>query len=832
MKTQMKAIIASAVVIVLALSAVAGVTYSWFSDTKEADVAITTGAIKIDDVTPQISYSESPWNNWTNIENLRWDTDSVSGKKILLTSVPPIGDNAKIRIHIPSVSIKNTIQANYYEQISVKNSDDIKSDLFTSSGAIETAIALGPVSDNNINTIHEHTIELHFNSNNGAQGQKFTISLELVALQSNASTPNGVSASTSTSESTNVTVSAGSEGSASIVIPKQTTPSSVIVKEADSETAKSYGVVASTDVLCGIDVKGYDADKKQINNYLKDEAVTLKMVIDGNYSTRGLTIYHGTEIFSPGNGESIDIDYDASIDKTIVTIVTKQGFSPYFATFNSVASIGAIEYNTVKDAINNANNGDTVVLLKDISEPIVVSKNDITLDLNSKNIIMSKPDNVAIKVTSGGKLTITGEGFVNGGSGGDNVGVWANGGEVLIKNGTFTVGADKKGSGNTVIYSYNGNIVIEGGYFYTDSVYNGKHYVLNQNNIHESPGKITVKGGIFVDFDPSGGDDFYKESFLAEGYTVSSSKAAVNYKEVTYYFVTDISENRGIILPDGITAESFGDNTVYDGTNYYKTMTDALKAIHGKNIHTLWCKPNSDVGSMTHGHVCSDLTIYGNHAYVSSGEQEFELDTYVYDDTFSQVENPTEYLKSDVTLKVYSLDKSGAWGERHSDKKITLIFEDCKEMNRIYLSGVTGTIDVTVKDCSFGSNKETAFYTNAPGNIKIINTLFHDHALAINQNNKSSGTQNIEIINCVFVNNGLHSNGPEWDSFKAPVRIVASGQGSSSNLTTSNCTFVYSDENEPVYGNYRFGDTRQGEKVLGTVTWNGTSVEQDKPQLS
>ena len=47
MKTQMKAIIASAVVIVLALSAVAGVTYSWFSDSEEATVDVTTGKVDI-----------------------------------------------------------------------------------------------------------------------------------------------------------------------------------------------------------------------------------------------------------------------------------------------------------------------------------------------------------------------------------------------------------------------------------------------------------------------------------------------------------------------------------------------------------------------------------------------------------------------------------------------------------------------------------------------------------------------------------------------------------------------------------------------------------------
>ena len=185
------------------------------------------------------------------------------------------------------------------------------------------------------------------------------------------------------------------------------------------------------------------------------------------------------------------------------------------------ASLGDKYYTSVNDAIKDAGNGDTIVLSKDTSEPIAVSGKSITLDLNGKNVVMSKPGKIAIKVGPDGDLTITGNGFVDGGSGGSNIGVCAfDGGKVLIKGGTFTVGADAEGQGNSVIYSQNGNILIEGGYFYTDSVYNGKHYVLNQNN--GSPGTITVNGGTFVDYDPSKGDDSLKGNFVADGYSVNS----------------------------------------------------------------------------------------------------------------------------------------------------------------------------------------------------------------------------------------------------------------------------------------------------------------------
>ena len=48
MKAQMKAVMASAVVIVLALAAVSGVTYSWWSDSESTDISITTGFLDVD----------------------------------------------------------------------------------------------------------------------------------------------------------------------------------------------------------------------------------------------------------------------------------------------------------------------------------------------------------------------------------------------------------------------------------------------------------------------------------------------------------------------------------------------------------------------------------------------------------------------------------------------------------------------------------------------------------------------------------------------------------------------------------------------------------------
>ena len=126
---------------------------------------------------------------------------------------------------------------------------------------------------------------------------------------------------------------------------------------------------------------------------------------------------------------------------------------------------------------------------------------------------------IAVKATGANtNVTIT-AGTFDGGSGGNNQCIHvANGATVTIKGGTFTVGSDAKGEGNSVIESNGGNIIIEGGFFQTDYNWRGFYYVLNQQN--NNPGTIAVKGGTFVNYDPSKGDDNNGGNFVADGYKV------------------------------------------------------------------------------------------------------------------------------------------------------------------------------------------------------------------------------------------------------------------------------------------------------------------------
>ena len=171
-----------------------------------------------------------------------------------------------------------------------------------------------------------------------------------------------------------------------------------------------------------------------------------------------------------------------------------------------------------------------------------------TYTLNKGGVALN-PNDVAVLVSGAGTdVTITG-GYYDGGSGGNNRCVQVDtGAKVTIKDGTFTVGGDAKREGNSVILCNGGDIVIEGGFFQTDYNWRGFYYVLNQQN--SNPGNITVKGGTFVNYDPSKGDDNLHGNFVPTGYSVITETKA---NGDVWYMVVSKSNSEGLktVLANG-----------------------------------------------------------------------------------------------------------------------------------------------------------------------------------------------------------------------------------------------------------------------------------------
>ncbi|MCI5593423.1 MAG: hypothetical protein MR358_02310, partial [Clostridiales bacterium] len=304
-------------------------------------------------------------------------------------------------------------------------------------------------------------------------------------------------------------------------------------------------------------------------------------------------------------------------------------------------------------------------------------------------------------------------------------------------------------------------------------------------------------------------------------------------------------ENHTLVLPEGTTWPEA--TTVYwkagDQSGFEANLTTALTNSYkaDKGDITIVCKPNADVGPMTHGHVADSITIYGNGAYVSDGECDLEVDTYKFSrSTGAQADNGS-YLEKAITITAYELDNLGVWGQRNTNNTINVNLIDCdgkavegkNNLQRVYISGKIGKNNITLTDCDF-ITAATSVYSNAVGTIAINKCSFKNSSAPVNLNNKSGGVQNITIADCTFEDCATTVNSTGWKNFAAPIRIVASENGSTSNVEINNAKISYTGENKNVgNGDVLLGDGRQNEKSAGninlTVKRTNATIQQQQP---
>lgn len=190
-------------------------------------------------------------------------------------------------------------------------------------------------------------------------------------------------------------------------------------------------------------------------------------------------------------------------------------------------------YKTLTEAINGAESGSTVYLLSDASDFAGITiKKDLTIDFGNYTVTGATGATCFNVESSSVTFKASGKGGVNGGSGGNNIAIFANtDSTVTIESGNYTVGGDANGQGNSTVYVMsNGKAIITGGTFSSEAAYNGKYYVLNLQN--KSTGSFQVSGGTFINYDPATGDDNLGGTFVASGYV--SYKSAEDAETVTY----------------------------------------------------------------------------------------------------------------------------------------------------------------------------------------------------------------------------------------------------------------------------------------------------------
>lgn len=322
---------------------------------------------------------------------------------------------------------------------------------------------------------------------------------------------------------------------------------------------------------------------------------------------------------------------------------------------------------------------------------------------------------------------------------------------------------------------------------------------------------------------------------LSEGSAIVARIGTSEYTDLVTAMNALTAENHTLELVDQTAWPE--NNPVYwaagEKSGYVATLTDALTAAYKENAGDIKivCRPGADVGTMTHGHVADNITIYGNNAYISGGECDLEVDTFMFSrSTGAQDTTNGVYLDKDIVINAYELDNLGVWGERHTGYTVSVNLTDCdgkaleKNVQRVYISGTTGKNEITLKNCDF-ITAATAVYSNADGQISIDTCSFTGSKVPVNFNHKANGEQRLTVSNSTFKNCG--DNG-EWNQFAAPVRFVNSGSGKQT-ASVNSCTFT---DTVGSNGDILLGDGRTGQEsneVSLTVMNTDATVQAQKP---
>ena len=231
-----------------------------------------------------------------------------------------------------------------------------------------------------------------------------------------------------------------------------------------------------------------------------------------------------------------------------------------------VASIGTNKYTTLAEAVEVANDGNTIQLLTDVvlTKQVTIEKK-LTLDLNGKTISNSTniwtDDGInwsLIRVNGkNADVTITGNGTMDAKENDCFDLHIDNGGKLTIENGTFH-------GNSSVVYIYRGGtLTVNGGTFDLKQKgvgTNDGRYLLNCEDEYFKKGSstVTVTGGTFEDFDPM--------NVTAEGASVSYTPEGigVNYANGKFTAVERMAAQR--VGTDGKSVQA------------YETLADAITA--------------------------------------------------------------------------------------------------------------------------------------------------------------------------------------------------------------------------------------------------------------
>lgn len=384
MKTEYKAVIASVVVIALCLCAVGGVTYSWFSDTDQAEIDISTAKVDVDLTINTISPEPGSFGK-----------AAIDSGKISISNMAP-GDAFSGTYNIDNNS---TVEIAYRLYLSIDEttydslSTDFKQNLSISADG-NSAVPLSDATKIGSNYIvvfvdwselaagaDRTNKELQI-SMSGSLTDQMTTDLNMVILieayQSNADILNGVTGTVSSGNNEFTVSNPSSDDSsvfstATISFESNSDTNEVLTVVPVTEDNYDYSLANDQTFLAGVEVTSSNG-----GNALQGVKTNVSMVVKDNLPQKLVKIYHKGVEFTPND---LTATYDSSANSTTVSFSTTDGFSTYAITTEAQAIVNGT-YAELTDKLQG-----NVTLLKDISwNTFFVNGDTLDLDLNGHTI--------------------------------------------------------------------------------------------------------------------------------------------------------------------------------------------------------------------------------------------------------------------------------------------------------------------------------------------------------------------------------------------------------------------------------------------------------------
>ena len=704
MKAQTKALVASVVVIALALSSVSGITYSWWSDSENTNITINTGSLDVStsDYSWKVSTERQTAESIPSSITINYGGTGTSSASVI--NIPQDCNPSNLDLEI-KYKVKFSANINYQYVLDIDMPDSIAKTISVKKSGSEVTI---PVEQSGN---ADKTTELN---------DVYEVSIKITSLPSNASAIiNLTNFITQKAAPSIVDDLSGVTGSATVVLnapvdDSQTTPVTVTF---DNVPSNAGGLTSSITTDSSTQSAKIDMElKDKDGNLISDVGSTsISFTLDGCYSN---VMYYNSEssnhtqptgatfVWYDSAGDVTSDENDAV--KTKVTFITTH-FSEFVIYGDSFKVSDADGFRAALNA-----GLDNITVTKDIETNNIEDTVDARLIVKSKTILnldgkIITPNDMGNNQKNFTALIIDADTVINASEKG-GIGTGVNGGYALnIQNGAvLTINGGDYYGGGTSVQVQKGTLVINGGLFhvepYSDEKY-GYKFVINciDSAYKDGTAKISIAGGKFVNYNPTdSASENPNANFLAEGHV--------------------------------LTSESSGSDRVY---TVYDNLNKATSAVKSGEMIALGEGEFSLVGTE-----CSvAATELGGITIVGAGAEKTKL--IITDDTQNDTWNGSSINFKRVTLVYHNGDYNGI---KHSG---TMTYIDCTIDGQPFLYALSETFT----NCVFNqtSSEHYNVWTYGAANVTFNSCTFNcagKSVLIYNEGALSKGS--VSFKNCNF----------------------------------------------------------------------------------